>query len=226
MSRRRTYSGSEADISFEGRRCIHAERCVHGLPGVFDPDSRPWINPDGGSAEGIAAVVGRCPTGAISMIRHDGGPEEIADDRVSISVVPDGPLHARGALSVGLPGETEKLEEKRAAFCRCGRSANKPFCDNAHLDAPFVAGDLETMPERAVPDAPDPGGAAVSPLENGPLFFEGVVQFTSADGVVGWIKNPALCRCGLSGTKPFCDGSHKDGGFVAPGPAKGGAANA
>ncbi|MFV1988578.1 MAG: CDGSH iron-sulfur domain-containing protein [Gemmatimonadota bacterium] len=219
MSRGRTYEGPEADITFNARKCIHAEECVHGLPNVFDAEKRPWIDAAGASADEIAAAVANCPTGALTMMRHDGGAEKRADDNVSVTVAPDGPVYVRGDMTVGVPGADEPSRETRAAFCRCGQSANKPFCDNAHIDANFKGGNIAEMPERAVAEAPDPGGAAVSPLENGPLFLEGVVKFTAEDGTEGWITNPALCRCGLSSTKPFCDGSHKDGAFVSPGPS-------
>ena len=41
-----TYSGEDITVTDSVRRCIHAEACVHGLPGVFDPNRRPWIDPD------------------------------------------------------------------------------------------------------------------------------------------------------------------------------------
>ncbi|HEV3091272.1 MAG TPA: CDGSH iron-sulfur domain-containing protein [Candidatus Cybelea sp.] len=53
--------------------------------------------------------------------------------------------------------------------------------------------------------------------ESGPYLVRGKVTLTDADGnqyeVQG--ENIALCRCGGSLTKPFCDGSHKTNGFAA-----------
>ena len=53
--------------------------------------------------------------------------------------------------------------------------------------------------------------------ESGPYLVKGPVALTDADGnpytVTG--ENIALCRCGQSQTKPFCDGSHKTTGFHA-----------
>jgi CDGSH-type Zn-finger protein len=49
----------------------------------------------------------------------------------------------------------------------------------------------------------------VAPTENGPYFISGPVTLTAPDGRV--IEHPdpmALCRCGRSGNKPFCDGTH------------------
>jgi CDGSH-type Zn-finger protein len=55
--------------------------------------------------------------------------------------------------------------------------------------------------------------------EHGPLVVRGPVrildhlgnEFTPPPGK----DNIALCRCGQSGNRPFCDGSHRDAGFQA-----------
>jgi CDGSH-type Zn-finger protein len=50
--------------------------------------------------------------------------------------------------------------------------------------------------------------------EDGPYWVRGRVSVESADGSTWETRNRmTLCRCGHSGTKPFCDGSHKDVGF-------------
>lgn len=53
--------------------------------------------------------------------------------------------------------------------------------------------------------------------ESGPYLIRGPVTLTDADGNQYTIESPnvALCRCGGSQTKPFCDGSHKTNGFEA-----------
>ena len=49
---------------------------------------------------------------------------------------------------------------------------------------------------------------------SGPLWVRGGVQVLGADGSAYEIRNRvALCRCGASGNKPFCDGSHVSSGF-------------
>ncbi len=53
--------------------------------------------------------------------------------------------------------------------------------------------------------------------DNGPLVVEGLVKLVDADGTEFPIDPAkpaiALCRCGTSKNKPFCDGSHKECGF-------------
>ncbi|MGI8478940.1 MAG: CDGSH iron-sulfur domain-containing protein [Gaiellaceae bacterium] len=53
---------------------------------------------------------------------------------------------------------------------------------------------------------------------NGPYKVDGPVRVIDADGnefVLPAGEHFALCRCGHSRTKPFCDKSHKSVGFVA-----------
>ena len=55
--------------------------------------------------------------------------------------------------------------------------------------------------------------------DDGPLVVEGPITIVDAEGAkfaVGADKPAvALCRCGSSGNKPFCDGSHRSCGFQA-----------
>ena len=51
---------------------------------------------------------------------------------------------------------------------------------------------------------------------NGPLIVSGEVELKDSDGrVYPAKKRMALCRCGASTTKPFCDGTHSKIGFQA-----------
>ena len=55
-------------------------------------------------------------------------------------------------------------------------------------------------------------------VPNGPIIVKGTATWTDADGNEqvneGKVGSVALCRCGLSKSKPFCDGSH-NGNFEA-----------
>jgi uncharacterized Fe-S cluster protein YjdI len=67
---RKAYAGTEAIVSFDSARCQHAAECVKGAPGVFDTQRRPWIDPEGATADEIEAVVARCPSGALRFSRQ------------------------------------------------------------------------------------------------------------------------------------------------------------
>jgi uncharacterized Fe-S cluster protein YjdI len=67
---RKTYAGENVDVSFDPEVCVHAAHCVRELPAVFDVERKPWITPDGASADEVVAQVGRCPSGALQYVRH------------------------------------------------------------------------------------------------------------------------------------------------------------
>jgi CDGSH-type Zn-finger protein len=68
-------------------------------------------------------------------------------------------------------------------------------------------------------DAPgEAGGATITPYRDGPLIVRGDFRLVDQDGneIDPGRQTIALCRCGKSGIKPFCDGAHKRSGFSAP----------
>ena len=75
------------------------------------------------------------------------------------------------------------------------------------------------LPEDADGELPEHGaGATITPYRDGPLIVRGDFRLLDQDGaeIDAGRKTVALCRCGKSGIKPFCDGSHKRSGFSAP----------
>ncbi len=54
----------------------------------------------------------------------------------------------------------------------------------------------------------------MTPLENGPLLVTGNLEIVSGTGrTINRVRKTALCRCGQSANKPYCDGSHTRVGF-------------
>lgn len=55
----------------------------------------------------------------------------------------------------------------------------------------------------------------ITAYPDGPLLVRGDVELRDADGrpIEKHRRTVALCRCGLSTIKPFCDGTHKPAGF-------------
>jgi CDGSH-type Zn-finger protein len=53
--------------------------------------------------------------------------------------------------------------------------------------------------------------ATVTPYEDGPLLLRGEFELRTPEGelIDPGRDTVALCRCGLSAVKPFCDGTHK-----------------
>nr|WP_093258170.1 CDGSH iron-sulfur domain-containing protein [Thermostaphylospora chromogena] len=70
-------------------------------------------------------------------------------------------------------------------------------------------------------EQPRDPAVTVTACEDGPLLVRGPFTLLAQDGsrIDPGRATVALCRCGRSATKPFCDGSHKVAGFRAPGGA-------
>ncbi len=62
-----------------------------------------------------------------------------APQHATITIRPNGPLLVQGDVKV-IDGEGNEVDRGgRVAFCRCGLSNTKPFCDASHKAAGFVA---------------------------------------------------------------------------------------
>jgi CDGSH-type Zn-finger protein len=59
--------------------------------------------------------------------------------------------------------------------------------------------------------------AKITPYRNGPYLIRGPFTMVDQEGNEIEVRRPviALCRCGRSQTRPFCDGTHKAIGFRA-----------
>ena len=135
----RTYTDDRVTVFWDATLCIHVAECIRHLPDVFDPMARPWVRTQFASADEIAEAITACPTGALRYERHDGGPQEATPETTTITPRPNGPLFVRGPITIATPGGETILETPRAALCRCGASANKPFCDLSHRRINFQA---------------------------------------------------------------------------------------
>ena len=61
------YTKEDLTIMWDSSKCIHAAVCVKGLPEVFKPREKPWIQMENSSIETIAEQVSKCPSGALSI---------------------------------------------------------------------------------------------------------------------------------------------------------------
>ena len=201
--------GRDIEISFDGKRCIHARFCVLGAPTVFKANTPgAWIFPDTMETEALAHVAQNCPSGAITYVRKDGGPAEAAPAVNLIRLRENGPYAFHGPLTID--GASVGY---RATLCRCGASKNKPFCDGSHKELPFTAtGEPDTR--ESEPLTVRDGPVEIAPETDGPLQVSGNLEIVSGTGrTVDRVTRARLCRCGGSRNKPFCDGTHKRIGF-------------
>lgn len=135
------YSNGEITIVWKPSACIHSTLCwkqATGLVTVFNPKVRPWINMEGGTSIQIEEQVKKCPSGALSFYYNDKEQNEsnISTD-TKIEVMPDGPLLVYGNIIIKNKSGEETRNSKVTAFCRCGHSLNKPYCDGSHIKESF-----------------------------------------------------------------------------------------
>ncbi len=67
------YSNGEITIVWKPYMCHHSGICFKGLPEVFDPRRRPWIEQHSGATEKIVEQVMQCPSRALSFIYNTDG---------------------------------------------------------------------------------------------------------------------------------------------------------
>ncbi len=137
MSKIKEYTNGEVTIVWKPEKCIHSGICAKGLPRVFQPMVRPWINIDGAKTETLVDQVKACPSGALSYYMNDKKDKTSEVLEAHVEVLEDGPLLVYGTLHISHKDGTQEVKNKTTAFCRCGHSGNKPFCDGSHAKENF-----------------------------------------------------------------------------------------
>ncbi|WP_370086343.1 (4Fe-4S)-binding protein [Ekhidna sp.] len=132
------YESKELSVIWKPEKCIHSEVCFKGLPQVFNPKLRPWVNVDGASDKTIKEQIDRCPSGALSYkLKNESVDSDNIEDEQIVEVTKGGPLMVYGNIKVKHHDGTENSKHRVTAFCRCGASSNKPYCDGSHKKIEF-----------------------------------------------------------------------------------------
>ena len=130
----KTYTNGEVTIVWKPSVCIHSAICMNGLGEVFHPQELPWITPEKSTTEKIIDQIKKCPSGALSYYLNADSKDEAVNVEAEtiIETIPNGPLMVYGNVSIKNPSGVISKSNKATAFCRCGGSQNKPFCDGTH----------------------------------------------------------------------------------------------
>ena len=204
-----TVESKTVRVRFHPKKCIHSRGCVLSRPDVFVPNvAGEWIHPESATPEEIAELAHQCPSGAIQYDRLDTGAPETPPKVNLVRIRENGPLAFHGDLQIG------SLEQTiRATLCRCGASKNKPYCDSSHAAINFQATGEPKVTESPALTVRN-GKVQIDPKPDGPLKVSGPIEIVSGTGkTILKSTKAALCRCGASANKPFCDGSHSKIGF-------------
>ncbi len=134
----KNYSNGEMTIVWKPALCIHSRNCFSGLGDVFHPQELPWITPQHATTDQIVAQIKKCPSGALSYFMNDEEPQhEKTVSEILVEPAPNGPLMVHGTISIKDSSGAVTRKENITAFCRCGASGNKPFCDGSHKKINF-----------------------------------------------------------------------------------------
>lgn len=137
----KTYETEEIIVSWKPSLCSHSTNCWKGLKDVFNPKLRPWIDLSKSDVQSIMKQIDACPSAALSYQKklNDGAPENNAEgqEETIVEIVPNGPVLVYGNIKVKDTAGQISNKSKVSAFCRCGASSNKPYCDGTHRKIDF-----------------------------------------------------------------------------------------
>ncbi len=129
------YQAEGVTVVWQPALCSHSKKCFDGLPEVFNPENRPWVQVEASDPASIIAQVKQCPSGALSIEGLD--ELDIGTEPAMITVIQGGPLIVKGEVLISLADGTQASKSGVTALCRCGTSSNKPFCDGSHAKVDF-----------------------------------------------------------------------------------------
>jgi CDGSH-type Zn-finger protein len=118
-------------VHFNRSVCSGAGECVRGLPAVFVSGAKDWIRPAEASKDEVIDTVRKCPSGALTYT-IDGKMVMREETDVSVRIVKNGPYEITGPVEFEAPTWSKNASRTCYALCRCGKSANAPFCDYTH----------------------------------------------------------------------------------------------
>ena len=127
------YEGADVTVFYNPLVCSHAAECGRIASNIFNPEQKPWVQPDNGTVAEVESVVRACPSGALSMAVAGGERQHLAGDMPKISVQKDGPYWV-SAIEPPVEPSGEGMTSEKYVLCRCGLSGIKPFCDGTHRD--------------------------------------------------------------------------------------------
>lgn len=132
------YANDEITVVWKPSSCIHSTLCWKGLIEVFNPRESPWVKLENSNTETIIEQIKKCPSGALSFyFNNEMNSSPSIDAETKIEILQNGPLLVYGNVQIQDSIGNQVKKNKVTAFCRCGKSLNKPFCDGSHISSKF-----------------------------------------------------------------------------------------
>lgn len=128
------YTKGDIAILWKPHLCAHSGNCFKGLPAVFNPNRKPWIDQEAAGKQEIIRQIAACPSGALSYIdlTNPSDNTKMENNNTSVKVLENGPYIINGKIILIDKDGKEEIKEGKVSLCRCGLSKNKPFCDGTH----------------------------------------------------------------------------------------------
>ena len=132
------YTNGDLTVVWKPKKCIHAAECVNRLPNVYNPEEKPWIKAENATTTQLKEQINACPSGALTYKTKNEETIMETEKQTEIQVLENGPLLVSGILNIIKPDGSKEIKDKTTAFCRCGASNNKPYCDGEHKKIDFI----------------------------------------------------------------------------------------
>lgn len=136
-----TYADQSNDLGGTGitvhdnrSMCVHAGFCGTRVANVWKLAGE---TEESTTRIQVIGMVENCPSGALTYTLDGESTSNEPQLPVEIAVLDDGPLFVKGGIGITAADGTELEVRNRVTLCRCGHSANKPYCDGAHNEAGF-----------------------------------------------------------------------------------------
>ncbi len=86
---------------------------------------------------------------------------------VRITIRRNGPLRIEGPFTlIDSNGQEIAIHKPVVSLCRCGQSADKPFCDGTHKTCGFLGAEAHILAAEAAPAAPSDAATAAPPTDS------------------------------------------------------------
>lgn len=131
----RRYEGRALTIHDRRPLCASTGFCTEFAPLAFSKERDPWIDPDAVDERRLRRVVELCPSGALAWSAEQARMGRHPAATPGLQVLRDGPFCVSGPVQFEHPRPPG--DPMRFTLCRCGASANKPYCDGSHKAAGF-----------------------------------------------------------------------------------------
>lgn len=134
---------------------------------------------------------------------------EYSNGEITVIWKPDVCIHAGECVK----GSPDVFQPKERPWIQIERRSSEKVMET--IDK-CPSGALSYRVEKAAPpESKDGESFRIRATQNGPFLVKGNLEIEDEDGNITVCdgKTTALCRCGASAVKPYCDGSHKKVGF-------------